>query len=84
MEVREIFRKGLQSKASALILAHNHPSGKAEATDQDCEFTEKLIELGEKLGLDVLDHDVVGKSVQIMRGTLNSGSTTFRIFAAFL
>jgi DNA repair protein RadC len=84
VEVREIFRKGLQSKASALILAHNHPSGKAEATEQDIEFTEKLIELGEKLGLYVLDHAVVGKSVQSMRGRLNSGSTTLLVFAAFL
>ena len=67
LEVREIFREGLQSNASALILAHNHPSGKAEATEEDIEFTEELIELGDKLGLEVLDHAVVGKEVSSMR-----------------
>ncbi|MFB6159250.1 MAG: DNA repair protein RadC [Candidatus Nanohalobium sp.] len=67
VEVKEIFRKGLQSNASALILAHNHPSGKAEATEEDIKFTEELIELGGRLGVEVLDHAVVGRSVSSMR-----------------
>lgn len=67
VEVREIFRVGLQSNASALILAHNHPSGKAEATEEDIDFTKELVELGDRLGLEVLDHAVVGRSVSSMR-----------------
>lgn len=67
VEARKIFREGLQSNASALILAHNHPSGKAEATEEDIEFTKELIELGDRLGLEVLDHAIVGKEVASMR-----------------
>jgi DNA repair protein RadC len=67
LEMRDIFEEGLRSNASALILAHNHPSGEAEATDEDIEFTGELIELGERLGVEVLDHAVVGKSVSSMR-----------------
>jgi DNA repair protein RadC len=67
MEMREVFSEGLSSNASALILAHNHPSGTSEATDQDLDFTEEIIELGEKLGVEVLDHAVVGKEVWSMR-----------------
>jgi len=67
MEMREIFSEGMTSNASALILAHNHPSGESEATKQDISFTEELIELGEKLGIEVLDHAIVGKDVRSMR-----------------
>lgn len=71
VELREIFRVGLQSNASALILAHNHPSGKTEPTEEDIDFTDELIELGDKLGLEVLDHAVVGKEVCSMRKRLD-------------
>jgi DNA repair protein RadC len=67
VEPKEIFREGLKKDASALILAHNHPSGKSGFTEEDLEFTRDIIELGEGLGLEVLDHVVVGKSVESMR-----------------
>jgi DNA repair protein RadC len=67
MEMREVFSEGLASNASALILAHNHPSGESEATEQDLKFTEELIELGEKLGVEVLDHAVVGREIVSVR-----------------
>jgi DNA repair protein RadC len=67
VDMREIFSDGIISNASAMILAHNHPSGESEATEEDLKFTEELIELGEKLGIEVLDHTVVGKDVWSMR-----------------
>jgi DNA repair protein RadC len=68
-ELREIFAPGISSNASALILAHNHPSGESEATDPDLEFTRELIDLGSRLGLDVLDHAIVGEKVESMRSS---------------
>ncbi len=67
VEPKEIFAEGLKNDASALVLAHNHPSGKSRFTEEDLEFTREIVELGESLGLKVLDHVVVGKSVESMR-----------------
>jgi len=67
LDVQEIFRSALEFKASAVILAHNHPSGEASATDQDMRTTEEVIEAGKNLGIDVLDHLIVGKEAYSMR-----------------
>ncbi|PSH00605.1 MAG: hypothetical protein BRC30_02675 [Nanohaloarchaea archaeon SW_7_46_7] len=50
-----------------MILAHNHPSGESMATEQDLRTTEEVIEAGENLGIDVLDHVVVGEEVSSLR-----------------
>ena len=65
----DVFRRGLTQDASALILAHNHPSGESRPTEEDIEFTEELVELGSSLGLEVLDHVVVGDGVSSMRSS---------------
>ena len=67
LEPREVFGEALKSNASALILSHNHPSGRSEATEEDIEFTEELVDLGERLGVEVLDHAVVGGEVVSLR-----------------
>jgi DNA repair protein RadC len=67
LDIQEIFRSALESKASAVILAHNHPSGDSGATDQDLGTTQDVIDAGENLGIDVLDHVVVGAEVFSMR-----------------
>ncbi len=67
LDVQEVFRSALESKASAVILAHNHPSGEASATEKDLRTTEEVIDAGESLGLDVLDHVIVGEEVFSMR-----------------
>lgn len=66
-DAREVLREGLLANASAIILSHNHPSGKACATEKDVETTRELIETCESLGLEVLDHIVVGEDVFSMR-----------------
>ncbi|MFB6180628.1 MAG: DNA repair protein RadC, partial [Candidatus Nanohalobium sp.] len=68
LEPRKVFGEALRSNASALILSHNHPSGKSEATERDIEFTEELVGLGERLGVEVLDHAIVGEEVVSLRG----------------
>ena len=59
---REVFRPALENSAAAIIVAHNHPSGVLKATKNDAEITEKLIEAGKILGIEVLDHLIIGEN----------------------
>lgn len=67
LEPRKIFKPALNSNSAAIILVHNHPSGEAEATDRDLQTTRELIDLGEKLRVEILDHVVVGEEVFSIR-----------------
>ncbi len=67
LKPRTVFSKALKENAAALILAHNHPSGKAEPTEEDIKTTEELIGLGDQLGVSVLDHIIVGNKAVSMR-----------------
>ncbi|HSK23974.1 MAG TPA: JAB domain-containing protein [Egicoccus sp.] len=60
MAPREVFRDALLANASALVLAHNHPSGDPEPSRDDELVTRRLARAGEMLGIDLLDHLVVG------------------------
>ena len=55
-----IFRDALLGNAAAVILAHNHPSGDPEPSRDDERVTRRLVEAGRLLGVEVLDHLVVG------------------------
>jgi len=57
---REVFRGALLSGASSVIFAHNHPSGSPEPSRQDIELTTRLRQVGELVGISVLDHVIVG------------------------
>mgnify|MGYP000222574266 CR=1 FL=1 len=57
---REIFKLAFDYNAASIILVHNHPSGDAEPSDADIKMTKKIIRLGEMLGINVLDHLIVG------------------------
>jgi len=52
----EVFSKPLKEKATALIIAHNHPSGNLEPSTEDIEVTQRLKKAGNLVGLPVLDH----------------------------
>ncbi|WEL23780.1 RadC family protein [Candidatus Nanohalovita haloferacivicina] len=67
LNTREIFQAAMNCNATAIILSHNHPSGKASATEQDIAVTREIIELGEGLGVQVLDHVIVGEDFWSMR-----------------
>jgi DNA repair protein RadC len=56
-----ILRRALLVRATALILAHNHPSGDPEPSHQDIAATRRVVELATPLGVRVLDHIVVGR-----------------------
>lgn len=73
IEPRKIFKPALNVNAAALIMLHNHPSGKSEPTDQDLDTTREIIDLGERLGVEVLDHVVVGEGFFSMRESSQPG-----------
>jgi DNA repair protein RadC len=58
---REIVRRALMLNASALVLAHNHPSGDSDPSVADIVLTKKIIDACKTVDLRVLDHIVVGK-----------------------
>lgn len=57
---REIFKEGVRSSAARIIVAHNHPSGNPSPSQADIDFTQRLAECGELIGIEVLDHIIVG------------------------
>jgi len=59
---REVFRPALEYSASAIILAHNHPSGISRPSAEDVAITSQLIEAGKILGIHVLYHIIVTKN----------------------
>jgi DNA repair protein RadC len=60
VDPREVFTAALRAKASAIVLAHNHPSGDANPSGQDLAMTRQLCAAGRLLGIKVLDHLVLG------------------------
>jgi DNA repair protein RadC len=58
---REVFRPALEYSASAIILAHNHPSGVVKPSDADVAITQQIVEAGKILGISLLDHVVITK-----------------------
>mgnify|MGYP001619671866 CR=1 FL=1 len=56
---REVFEPAIRYLVSSIILAHNHPSKNSEASDEDIKLTEKLIQSGAILDIDVLDHIII-------------------------
>lgn len=58
--VREIFQKALLVNAVSIILLHNHPSGNPQPSIQDIESTKRAVEAGRIVGVEVLDHLIIG------------------------
>jgi len=59
---REVFKEAIMHSAASVVLAHNHPSGDPEASEDDLKITKKLVESGKILGIEVIDHIIIGKS----------------------
>ncbi|CAN5809546.1 hypothetical protein BH23ACT8_BH23ACT8_18430 [soil metagenome] len=60
MAPREVYRDALLAGASAIVLAHNHPSGDETPSADDRQVTRRLAQAGATLGVELLDHLVVG------------------------
>ncbi len=59
---RDVFRFALTDHAASVIVFHNHPSGDPSPSPQDLAFTRRLVESGQVLGVEVLDHVIVAAS----------------------
>jgi DNA repair protein RadC len=59
---REVFKDAIVHSAASVVLAHNHPSGDPEPSEDDVTITKRLIEAGKILGIEVIDHIIIAKN----------------------
>lgn len=57
---RDVFEKAIRKNASTIILVHNHPSGNPSPSDEDRLLTKRLTDAGALMGIEVIDHVIVG------------------------
>ncbi|MEH7093881.1 DNA repair protein RadC [Neobacillus vireti] len=59
---REVFREALKRSAASIIALHNHPSGDPTPSKEDIDVTKRLVECGKIIGIDLLDHLIIGEN----------------------
>ncbi|MDU4934125.1 MAG: DNA repair protein RadC [Peptostreptococcaceae bacterium] len=57
---REVFKEAIRRSSNKMILIHNHPSGSVEPSNEDKNITDRLIKCGELIGIEVIDHIIIG------------------------
>ncbi len=62
---REVFREAILGSAAAILMAHNHPSGDPEPSQEDRDLTRRIEAVGELVGIRVLDHVVIGDGAYV-------------------
>jgi DNA repair protein RadC len=62
VHAREVFKAAISANASAIVLAHNHPSGDPSPSEADIRVTRDLVRAGHLLKIEVLDHIILGRS----------------------
>lgn len=62
---RELFIEALQKNAVSIILLHNHPSGDPTPSEEDILITRRIRDAGEMIGVDLLDHIIIGNNCYI-------------------
>jgi DNA repair protein RadC len=63
-----VFREAIRKNATRLILVHNHPSGDSTPSAQDVSFTKGLCEAGKIVGIEVVDHVIIGQKTLNNKG----------------
>ena len=61
VRVGELFREAIRANAAAIIVAHNHPSGDPAPSPDDVHVTEVIVQAGQLMDIDVLDHVIIGQ-----------------------
>lgn len=64
VHAREVFRPAIAANASAIVLAHNHPSGDPAPSEADIKVTRDLVRAGHLLKIEVLDHVILGRATE--------------------
>ena len=59
---REVFKDAIKHSAASIVLAHNHPSGDPDPSEDDLTITKRLVEAGRILGIEVIDHIIIVKN----------------------
>lgn len=57
---REVFREAVRRSAASMICIHNHPSGDPTPSEEDIQVTKRLVDAGKMIGIEVLDHLIIG------------------------
>lgn len=57
---REVFRLAIENGAASIVVGHNHPSGDVTPSNEDMQLTSRLVKAGELLGIEVIDHLILG------------------------
>ena len=60
VSIREIFKEALDNRAASVVLLHNHPSGNPSPSREDMKVTRSVLEAGKIIGIELLDHIVIG------------------------
>ncbi len=68
---REVYKEAIKRSAAAIICVHNHPSGDPSPSREDIEVTKRLYECGEMIGVDFLDHIIIGSGKYISLKEMN-------------
>lgn len=68
---REVFRTAISHNASAVALAHNHPSGDPSPSAEDVRITRQMIQAGKILDIAVMDHVIIGRANGLQKGFLS-------------
>lgn len=63
---REVYKRALLSNAANIIICHNHPSGDCAPSKEDEYITQRLKEVGELIGIELLDHLIIGRNEEGM------------------
>jgi DNA repair protein RadC len=72
---REAFRDAIRESAASVIFVHNHPSGDPSPSREDIAITERLVNVGDIVGIKVLDHVIIGDGTytsMMEKGYINS------------
>jgi len=58
---RDVFHPAVKTFSAGIILAHNHPSGDTTPSEEDIAITKRMVETGKVMGIDIIDHIIIGK-----------------------
>ncbi len=74
----DVFRGAILAGARFILLAHNHPSGNAEPSDADTQLTQTVIDVGQLLGINLIDHLIItpGSITSLKHGTIITKTST--------